>query len=206
VAPQPQTRFDLRWVTPEIIRGKRRQARNFFAAIFLIVCRGRMPPKNGRKYRRGPPADGHSPARGLPLHWSETNQVKWKTAIPWTARGPRLWWTATNLADHGRLKMEKNFFAIQVDRNSGRRIRRDTLKLFTGGKFRSSRTNFNSYRFSDTDAFATGAFYVTFGSPGTACFGTKKYRPSPSWERRDFGVATIFRGAGFVRPFSSKIF
>src|SRR5688500_12661604 len=34
---------------------------------------------------RGPRGDGHAGAGGkigLPLHWSETNNIKWKTAIP----------------------------------------------------------------------------------------------------------------------------
>ena len=30
---------------------------------------------------RGPTGDGHSDAKGLPLTWSETNNVKWKTEI-----------------------------------------------------------------------------------------------------------------------------
>ncbi|HMC26718.1 MAG TPA: hypothetical protein VKM56_02870, partial [Verrucomicrobiae bacterium] len=36
---------------------------------------------------RGPTGDGHvaagSKALGLPLHWSETNNIKWKTPIPY---------------------------------------------------------------------------------------------------------------------------
>jgi len=44
---------------------------------------------------RGPWGDGHvsAPVRheagGLPLHWSETENIKWKTAIPdrgWSTR------------------------------------------------------------------------------------------------------------------------
>ena len=31
---------------------------------------------------RGPDGQGHSSARGLPLHWSEKENVRWKTAIP----------------------------------------------------------------------------------------------------------------------------
>jgi hypothetical protein len=33
---------------------------------------------------RGPTGDGHAPAEaaGLPLHWSETENVRWKTEIP----------------------------------------------------------------------------------------------------------------------------
>ena len=31
---------------------------------------------------RGPGGQGHSNETGLPTTWSETNQVRWKTAIP----------------------------------------------------------------------------------------------------------------------------
>src|SRR5947208_10090973 len=31
---------------------------------------------------RGPDGQGHSLARGLPLKWGETHNVRWKTAIP----------------------------------------------------------------------------------------------------------------------------
>ena len=32
---------------------------------------------------RGPAGDGHAAVTaGLPLHWSETNNIKWKTEIP----------------------------------------------------------------------------------------------------------------------------
>ena len=30
---------------------------------------------------RGPSGDGHSQARGLPLRWSETENIRWKTPI-----------------------------------------------------------------------------------------------------------------------------
>ena len=31
---------------------------------------------------RGPTGQGHSAESGLPLEWSETRNVKWKTAVP----------------------------------------------------------------------------------------------------------------------------
>src|SRR5438876_12135443 len=76
---------------------------------------------------RGPDGDGHSDAKGLPLTWSETNHVKWKTPIhdrAWSS--PVVWgsqlWLTTASEDGTKL------FAICVDRESGR-LTRD-LKLF----------------------------------------------------------------------------
>src|SRR5215475_1929947 len=40
---------------------------------------------------RGPTGQGHSDERGLPLTWSETRNVRWKTAIPgrgWSSPSP----------------------------------------------------------------------------------------------------------------------
>src|SRR5262249_57951978 len=48
---------------------------------------------------RGPTGQGHSDERGLPLTWSETRNVRWKTAIPgrgWSSpsiQGDRIWLT-----------------------------------------------------------------------------------------------------------------
>ena len=41
---------------------------------------------------RGPSADGHSDATGLPTRWSESENVRWKTLIPdkgWSS--PVIW-------------------------------------------------------------------------------------------------------------------
>ena len=50
---------------------------------------------------RGPTGDGHSDCRGLPVTWSETENVVWKTAIhgkAWSSPviwGDRIWMTAS---------------------------------------------------------------------------------------------------------------
>ena len=73
---------------------------------------------------RGPWGDGHASApgdtkpAGLPLHWSETNNVKWKTEIPhrgWSTpvvMGGQVWLTTATLDGH-------DFFAICVDADTG---------------------------------------------------------------------------------------
>src|SRR5438477_13154663 len=57
---------------------------------------------------RGPEGDGHSEAKGLPLTWSETNHVKWKTPIHdrgWSS--PVIWegqiWLTTASEDGTKL-------------------------------------------------------------------------------------------------------
>ena len=41
---------------------------------------------------RGPSLDGTSAAKGLPLTWSETENVKWKVKLPsWSGATPIIW-------------------------------------------------------------------------------------------------------------------
>ena len=40
---------------------------------------------------RGPNANGHSPATGLPVTWSETENIRWKTAIHDRGKYVEIW-------------------------------------------------------------------------------------------------------------------
>ena len=137
---------------------------------------------------RGPNGDGHSTAKGLPLTWSETSNVKWKTAIHdkgWSSPviwGSQVW--LTTASDEGRL-----LYAICVDRDSGKILH--DLKVFEIGGQPDIR-KFNTYA-SPTPVIEEGRVYITFGSAGTACLDTKTGKTL--WERRDL-ECNHFRGAG----------
>ena len=137
---------------------------------------------------RGPNGDGNSDARGLPVTFSETEKVKWKTPIHdkgWSS--PVIWgdqiWLTTATAPGDQL------FAICLDRKSGNILH--DVKVFT-----ASQTNlwqgYNSYA-SPTPVIEEGRVYVTFGEAGTACLDTKSGKVL--WERRDL-KCDHFRGAG----------
>ncbi|MCX7826767.1 MAG: PQQ-binding-like beta-propeller repeat protein, partial [Verrucomicrobiae bacterium] len=117
---------------------------------------------------RGPDGQGHSNATGLPVTWSEKENIKWKTAIHdrgWSS--PVIWgnqiWLTTATEDG------KQLFARCVDRESGKIIH--DLKLFDVEKPQFKHA-FNSYA-SPTPVIEEGRVYVTFGSPGIACLDTK---------------------------------
>jgi outer membrane protein assembly factor BamB len=161
---------------------------NFLRAIFLfilavVVCRGEDWPQF-----RGPRADGKSEAKGLPLTWGETNNVKWKTEIhgkAWSCpvvAGDQVWVTTAT-------KDGKRLSVLQLDRQSGK-IERDQL-LFEVEAPQFCH-DFNSYA-SPTPVIDGERIFVTFGSPGTACLDIKT--GEKIWERRDF-VCNHFRGAG----------
>jgi len=137
---------------------------------------------------RGPAGDGHSDSRELPLNWSETNHVKWKTPIHgrgWSS--PVIWrdqvWLTTATEDGTKL------FALCVDRETGKVIH--DLNLFAVEKPQFAH-KFNTYA-SPTPVIEDGRVYVTFGSPGTACLDTKSGKVI--WDRRDF-ECNHYRGAG----------
>ncbi|MBM3834628.1 MAG: quinonprotein alcohol dehydrogenase [Verrucomicrobia bacterium] len=137
---------------------------------------------------RGPHGNGHSEAKGLPVTWSETQNVKWKTPIHGRAwSSPVVWndqvWLTTATEDGRELS------ALCVDRNSGKVVHDRKLFDVANPQFAHK---FNTYG-SPTPVIEEGSVYVTFGSPGTACLDTKTGKVL--WERRDF-VCNHFRGAG----------
>ena len=68
---------------------------------------------------RGPDGQGHSDAEGVPLRWSETKNITWKTRVPgegWSSpviSGNQIWMTSAH--DKGR-----SLHAVCVDRISGK--------------------------------------------------------------------------------------
>jgi outer membrane protein assembly factor BamB len=137
---------------------------------------------------RGPRGNGQTLNTGLPVQWSETQNVKWKTAIHGKAwSSPVVWgdqiWITTATEDGTRL------YAVCVDKETGK-ILHDRL-VFEVERPQYAHP-FNSYA-SPTPVVEQGRVYVTFGSPGTACLDTATGKVL--WERRDF-VCNHFRGAG----------
>lgn len=137
---------------------------------------------------RGPDGTGVSTNAGLPLTWSESQNVRWKTAIhgrAWSSPvvlGNQVW--VTTATPDG-----KALFAVAVDKNTGKIV--FDLKLFDVPTPQFAHA-FNTYA-SPTPVIEPGRVYVTFGSPGTAAIDTATGRVV--WERRDL-ECNHFRGAG----------
>src|SRR3981081_3643929 len=86
------------------------------AALLTAVAAGAAD--NWTQFR-GPQGAGHSDATGLPVKWSEKENVVWKTAIHdkgWSS--PVIWgnqiWMTTAREDG------KEMFAVCVDRDTGK--------------------------------------------------------------------------------------
>src|SRR6266705_6864260 len=93
-------------------------------ALTLLACGARAAEADWPEFR-GPWGDGHVSAPGdkktvgLPLHWSETQNVKWKTETPykgWSTpviMNGQVWLTTATEEGH-------DFFAICVDAETGK--------------------------------------------------------------------------------------
>jgi outer membrane protein assembly factor BamB len=128
---------------------------------------------------RGPHCDGRSDATKLPLTWSETENVVWKTPIHdrgWSS--PVVWgdqvWLTTATAKGNEM------FALCLDRSTGRVVH--DLKIFEVANPDPLNNPANTYA-SPTPAIEEGRVYIHFGSYGTTCLDTKTGREL--WTRRD---------------------
>jgi len=136
---------------------------------------------------RGPNGDGTSPARTLPVEFSETKNLRWKTRIHsegWSS--PVVWgnqvWLTTGLADGTEL------FAVCVDLNSGDIIH--DIKVFDVAEPQTEFENLNTHA-SPTPTIEDGRIYVHFGSYGTACLDAQTGKKL--WERRDLNCNHLNR-------------
>ena len=130
---------------------------------------------------RGPTGQGTSDASGLPLTWSETENVKWKTAIPGEGHsspvvsGNRIWLTTS--PDKGKTR-----HVLCLDFVTGK-ITLD-LPLFTCETPEPGHA-MNTYA-TPTPVLEGNRVYVTLGVPGTACLDAETGKTV--WERRDIPV------------------
>jgi len=136
----------------------------------------------------GPAANGSCRQADLPLDWSETKNVCWKTAIHDRGHSsPVVWekqiWLTTATEDGKRL------FAVCVDRDSGRIVH--DISVFEVDDPKPI-AELNTYA-SPTAVVEAGRVYVHFGTYGTACLDTATGKTL--WSRRDLHC-DHFRGPG----------
>ena len=136
---------------------------------------------------RGPNGDGDAQSSQLPVQFSETENLTWKTPIPgkaWSSpvvKDGKVW--VTNAEEDG-YKM----WAIQLDWKTGKQIKKVLV-------FENKEPQFchpmNSYA-TPTPVIEGEMVFVHFGTHGTAALDLKS--GIKIWERRDF-KCDHFRGA-----------
>ena len=133
---------------------------------------------------RGPTGDGVAQVTNAPIKWSETENIKWKTAIHDKGHStPVVWndqiWLTTATKDGHKL------FAVCIDRETGRTIY--DLLLFEVDKPGKIHAN-NTYA-TCSPVIEAGRIYVHFGTYGAACLDTATGKTI--WSRRDLNCEHI---------------
>ncbi|MEA3209127.1 MAG: hypothetical protein QOE70_2184 [Chthoniobacter sp.] len=127
------------------------------------------------------PNQGHSEAKGLPLKWSETEHVKWKTELPgqgWSSpvvSGRQVWMTTA-------LEDGKSLRALCCDLETGKLLL--NVEVFRNEVVPPKHAR-NSYA-SPTPILEGQRLYVDFGEMGMACLSTKD--GAKLWENRELKV------------------
>jgi hypothetical protein len=127
---------------------------------------------------RGPTGDGRSDATDLPLKWSETENIVWKTRIHdhgystpvvW---GNQVWLTTATKDGH-------TLYAVCIDLNSGRVVH--DVEIFHPKKPQPIH-RYNSYA-TPSAVLEEGRAYVHYGTHGTAAIDSKTGKVL--WRRTD---------------------
>ena len=172
-------------------------------AVFVLACVAACAGPHGAVFAqetgwpqfRGPYGNGlvHLPddktPAALPLTWSETEHIAWKTEIPYKG-----WSTPVVLGNHVWLTTAtpegNDFYVLCVNANTGEVILNQ--RLFHADLPEPLGNEVNSYA-SPSPAIEPGRVYVHFGSYGTACLDTGSLQVI--WERQDL-PCRHYRGPG----------
>lgn len=155
-------------------------------AAALACCAGANAAEGATNWPdwRGPAADGHSTATGLPLAWSETENIVWKTPIHDHGYStPVAWdgqlWMTTAKEDGSVL------YAVCVDFETGA-VAHD-VEVFRPENPQHNNPN-NTYA-TPSAVVAEGRVYVHYGTHGTACLDAKT--GDVLWRRADLNCDHI---------------
>jgi outer membrane protein assembly factor BamB len=130
----------------------------------LLLVLALLLPSSDWPQFRGPTGQGISDEQGLPLNWSETTNIRWKTPIlgkGWSSpviQGDRIW--LTSATEEG-----KSLRAISVDVNTGTIVQNVEVFHLKSVKLTNGKNSFAS----PTPIVQGDRVYVHFGAFGTAC-------------------------------------
>lgn len=174
--------------------------RTIVSLLFALVCplwgastSASNNPANWPAFR-GPQGTGMAGANenespALPLHWSETEHVAWKTAIPHSGLSTpvvmagKVWLTTATLGGHSS-------FVLCLDAETGEILL--NRPLFHTDDPEPLGNKINGYA-SPSPVAEADRVYVSFGSYGTACLDTNSF--AILWSRRDL-PCRHYRGPG----------
>ncbi len=152
--------------------------RTAWCVVMALSAAGAASADDDWRQFRGPTGEGHIRSERLPLTWSESQNVVWKTAIHdrgWSSPvvcGNQVWMTTATPEGH-------KLFAVCVDRATGKIVH--DVHVFDVEQPQPIAAE-NSYA-TPTPAIEPGRVYVHYGTYGTACLD--KATGDILWTRRD---------------------
>jgi outer membrane protein assembly factor BamB len=173
------------------------------AMLFMGFASGLAPDEGNWPYWRGPAADGMA-VGGAPLHWSDTQNVRWKTEIPGRGNsspvvwGNRIFLTTAIPTGAGAVtatvsrassgpggstgpQPEHRFEVLCLDRNTGKVVWQRTA--ITAAPHEGYHGTYGSFA-SNSPVTDGGRVFAFFGSRGVYCYDLEG---TLLW-KKDFGV------------------
>jgi outer membrane protein assembly factor BamB len=142
--------------------------------LLLIVGASALAQAEDWPQFRGPTGQGHATERGLPLEWSETRNIIWKTPVPglgWSSPAVadgRIWLTTVVESKERRGRLSASLRALAFDVATGREVVNvEVFHLDDAGY-----VNPKNSRASPTPIVDGERVYVHFGAEGTAALST----------------------------------
>ncbi len=173
--------------------------------LSLAIASALAPEENYWPYWRGPAADGMA-IGDAPLHWSETQNVRWKAELPGLGNSSPIVWgdqiflttavktgasvppgqtappaASSNPHTAAGVTVEHNFDVLCLDRKSGRILWRRTARTTTPHE--GYHSTYGSFA-SNSPVTDGKHVYAFFGSRGMYCYDMKG---ALIWQK-DFGV------------------
>lgn len=174
----------------------RRVGRHCGLLFAILMVAGQASAAENWPDFRGPWGDGHTAAKGdskhdgVPILWSESKNIQWKTEIPHLGLSSpivvdgRVWLTTATEDGH-------DFYVICVDAETGEVLANRALFHSDDPEPLSNGRRDNSYA-TPSPVGESGRVYVHFGHFGTACLDSKSFEVI--WKRNDM-PCRHYRGA-----------
>ena len=144
----------------------------FAPVLIVLVAVARLGADDWPQFR-GPTGQGHATERGLPLEWSESRNILWKSPVPgigWSSpvvAAGKVWLTTVVDTKSGR-RVTASLRALAYDVETGRElVNTEVFQINDPGVI-----NPKNSRASPTPIVDGDRVYVHFGADGTAALST----------------------------------